>query len=296
MNEKDKKYPKTLTNRMSFSYAHHFYSSSLDTKNMFMAKKAHKIMSALYILTELLPDHEPLRADTRKKSSRMVSLIFHALSQPMHRRTEYISKGQNLLEQSLCLLETMQMVGYISEMNAEIVSTEIYKLQERLSGYFKESLLAQKRLQANTGRKELVFEDDFFGSDDMQVIQKSIPNHITRGEEAQRGERKISTISPRETREGAENKDPDVKDTTKRQDKVKDTSIAGQIKDNKEERHEAIIDVLMRKREAQLPEICEECTGYSSKTIQRDLKELIKKGLVVRRGDRRWSVYSLFVG
>ena len=32
--------------------------------------------------------------------------------------------------------------------------------------------------------------------------------------------------------------------------------------------------------------------GFSEKTIQRELTALIQQGLVQKRGERRWSVYS----
>lgn len=304
MNEKDRKNSKSLQKpKMSFSYAHNFHPSSLDAKNMFMAKKAHKIMSAVYIITELLPENEPLRIDARRKSTTLISKIFRALSDPIQKRTESISKGQNLLEQTLCLLETMQMVGYISEMNVGVLTTEVYKLQENLSQYFKESLVAQKRLQANANRREMIFDDDFFGSDDMNIIQKSMPVDLLNKKEEKQETKHFKQIDSRENTQGIKKPEKqtnfvkdNIKDINKGQETIRDTSNQGQILNKKGQRQDAIIDVLMRRREAQLPEICSECMGYSSKTIQRDLKELIQKGIVIRKGDRRWSIYSLFVG
>ncbi len=58
-------------------------------------------------------------------------------------------------------------------------------------------------------------------------------------------------------------------------------------------RRERIIAVIRDKGEATIKDVSEHITDCSEKTIQRELIDLIKDGLVVRNGERRWSKYSL---
>lgn len=71
------------------------------------------------------------------------------------------------------------------------------------------------------------------------------------------------------------------------------------IKDNSEEsprkdsRKTAIIEVLKNRSNLTVKDVAQVVTGCSEKTIQRELIELVEKGVVVREGERRWSRYSL---
>jgi DeoR/GlpR family transcriptional regulator of sugar metabolism len=67
---------------------------------------------------------------------------------------------------------------------------------------------------------------------------------------------------------------------------VKDTE---QIKD----RRETIMSVIRNKQRANIKDIATHIRGVSEKTIQRELGALIEAGMILKEGERRWSVYSL---
>jgi len=58
-------------------------------------------------------------------------------------------------------------------------------------------------------------------------------------------------------------------------------------------RRERVIAVLRDKGEATIKDISESVTDCSEKTIQRELIGLIKDGIIVREGERRWSKYKV---
>lgn len=58
-------------------------------------------------------------------------------------------------------------------------------------------------------------------------------------------------------------------------------------------RRERILTILKDKGEATIKDISEQVTDCSEKTIQRELIDLIKDGIIVRQGERRWSKYSV---
>ena len=65
------------------------------------------------------------------------------------------------------------------------------------------------------------------------------------------------------------------------------------IKDKKDGRKTAIIALLKKKSHLTIKDFSEAIAGCSVKTIQRELLDLVAKGVVEKEGERRWSRYSL---
>jgi hypothetical protein len=77
-----------------------------------------------------------------------------------------------------------------------------------------------------------------------------------------------------------------TKPTLKPHDEADDK---GHIKD----RQQAVLSIISSKGEVSIKDISHLIRGVSEKTIQRELLALIGAGKVQKRGERRWSVYSL---
>jgi predicted transcriptional regulator len=89
----------------------------------------------------------------------------------------------------------------------------------------------------------------------------------------------------------------DIRDTpqSKSTDPVKDNSKMS-YRDTKETldvRKQNILDIIRGAKELGISDIAAALPEYSSKTIQRDLVELIRLGRVRRQGLKRWSRYSM---
>lgn len=68
----------------------------------------------------------------------------------------------------------------------------------------------------------------------------------------------------------------------------------GQIKDTaNNNRRDAIVSVIRTKGQVYIKDISTVIRDVSEKTIQRELTNLIKEGVVAKKGERRWSAYSL---
>ena len=71
---------------------------------------------------------------------------------------------------------------------------------------------------------------------------------------------------------------------------IKDKPI---ISVKKNTRQDTILDIIKRKKEVMVRDISSLVTGYSDKTIQRELLAMVKAGILKKFGEKRWSRYSL---
>lgn len=65
------------------------------------------------------------------------------------------------------------------------------------------------------------------------------------------------------------------------------------IKDKKESRQERILSLLRSRPNLTIKDFANVINDCSEKTIQRELIDLVEKGIIKREGERRWSKYSL---
>jgi len=61
----------------------------------------------------------------------------------------------------------------------------------------------------------------------------------------------------------------------------------------KNTRQEAILSIIKNKKEVMIKDISSQFNGYSDKTIQRELFGMVKDGILIKSGEKRWSRYSL---
>ncbi|OYV25744.1 MAG: hypothetical protein B7W98_03655, partial [Parcubacteria group bacterium 20-58-5] len=71
----------------------------------------------------------------------------------------------------------------------------------------------------------------------------------------------------------------------------------GHVKDTEKDssRKDSILSVIKDKGEAGIKDISTRVRGVSEKTIQRELQTLVSQGVLLKKGERRWSVYTLAV-
>lgn len=67
----------------------------------------------------------------------------------------------------------------------------------------------------------------------------------------------------------------------------------GAVSVKKNNRQSIIINLLKRKKEVMIKDVSPLIEGCSEKTIQRELSNMVRSGLIKRAGDKRWSRYSL---
>ncbi len=154
------------------------------------------------------------------------------------------------------ILSLSRTGGLLSSMNAEIIAHEAHILLQEVAAYEEPRLFLDEGLTLADIAKSTAKKDS---------IQSSAP-----------------TIMPkRNTRVAPNGSKGHIKDT----ENVEDIHI--------KDRSEAILSVIKNKGSASIKDISTLIRNVSEKTIQRELISLIEAGIVLKKGERRWSVYSI---
>jgi len=230
----------------------------------FLTKKAERLTSALYLVTDLISDNEPIKKTLRKRSIDVLLNISQCSApQDNNHSVFYISSA---VSDILSLLSVCVTARLISRMNFEILKKE-YDLFN--------SFLDDKLVLRSLG--EVSFGDSFFRPEITE------PRAISAKKQIQKNTLLTNTSS-------VEYKEKIPQNT---QNTVSQLNI---IDGGKKERQEKIL-LFFKENDAQvsIKDISSHISGYSEKTLQRDLLELVDSGILKKIGERRWSKYVLNV-
>lgn len=234
-------------------YLYSFFSN--DSAFMFMVKKTEKLASAIYLITNLFGDNEPMKWQLRGKVSETLSFILGYKNTPNSVFSEFIKELEFEIFEILSLLEVSLNGGLISTMNFNIIKQEFINLLDIAS--------SQKNAKELSG---ISLSKNFFDSG-LGDVKLPINNDDVSGIST---ENKITTSS--------------LKDTNS-------DKISHDFK--KSSRQNVILSLIKRKKEVTIKDISLVIKNCSEKTIQRELITFISAGIIKRIGERRWSKYSL---
>lgn len=232
--------------------------------------RAQKIASAIYLVTGLLKDTEPLRGELRKRAVRLLSYI-RGLSDNNVANEHVVLDVKKILEHTLALSGLASQSGLVSSMNHEFIAAEIESFVNDLSSAFKD----KNNAPSIAGSLK---------DADRSISSALLLSSGSRGYKGHyKGQPKGHVISQ-------------IK-KTQRQIFGDFKQMVGPIKDivpasaGGAERKEKIYQIIQEKGSLTIKDIALVAPQYSEKTIQRDLVEMVGNGRVKKKGERRWTVY-----
>jgi hypothetical protein len=232
---------------------------------LYIFKKTEKITAALYLVSGLLKDDEPMKWELRDHGMELMSSSFIASSNVPGDKSSVIQSLFSSALETISLLNVARISNLISEMNHALLVREIDNVVAML----------RDRLAESAENAGYVLSENFFKT----------PNLFSSGF---RFDGKSGFVGGREQ----EIRNP--KSETRNND-LKSSSNVGhsstQVK--KSQRQEQIINVLKGQSNLTIKDFSKVIKDCSEKTIQRELIELVEKGIVKKEGERRWSRYSL---
>lgn len=276
-----------------------------DNINSLSYKKTNKLITALYMVTDIMEKDEPIRSKSRTLGVEILSDINSKnLSHP-------IKDTHQKVQEILSLLSIAEDMNFISSMNSNILKKEFVEL--------KNSLVEYKDNSSFFGSKSTLSE--FFAEEDKaeeidQNIQ--IQNTKTIGEYSLRhlnptriGVQKGSTfmqalsdrIAMRPREENTRPIDRPSRPINKFASPIKQMSVTKTKEDFellKKQRQEEIFKIVKQSVVgASITDIRskgkEIFSTTSEKTLQRELVHMVSVGVLKKTGSKRWSKYFLSI-
>lgn len=228
---------------------------------IFAYKKTEKLASAVYMITNLFSENEPMKWVLRKKVSDLVS---HTLSYKDVSEASLFDFTYNLRTRVLeivSLLEVSYRGGLISNMNYSVLKQEFSNLIEVINSPHSE---IKEPMHDSLSRT-------FFDIPESDGSIKDTVSRVTSltGQVSMSSEKSSSIVK----------------------DKISHYLRRGY--EGRSSRQNTILSLIKKKGELTIKDISEVIKDCSEKTIQRELISFISKGIVKRIGERRWSKYSL---
>lgn len=278
-----------------------------------IAKKAERLVSALYLVTDLLDNNEPIKFIIRKSAVDLLTSM-NSLSQPevKDRIVEY-KKSLKSVTEILSFIFVAKTSGGMSEMNSNLL----------IEGFRSLQLVLEKKQPILTKEMLLIDREGELNSSDIafpQAVSSTsydvvTPLTLKRSEdvknlnENKEGEHKRQNFYNNEQ----STHHRDLATTTKKEDtSVKDKNISqsGNLNLNKDahkistpisssfqmkkiSRRDQILALFVKGVDLGIKDITARVKGCSEKTIQRELNNLVFDKVVTRIGEKRWSRYML---
>jgi hypothetical protein len=232
-----------------------------------LQSKTQKIVTALYMVSDLIGAKDPIRKELRSQAVLVNSLVASLLVQSPSRARKTITETQNYIDTIINLLK-------VSDMNFKIIVDSLIFVRDDLNQKY--ALLNKESATSssfhNRGVQEFVLPD-FISKDTSQYTH---PKKAPEGEAP-----KIKTFVIKDKQASViKDKMSVIKDM-----KVSDKSLS--------QREEKILAIITEKKEVSVSDVSTQFPEISEKTIQRMLIKLVEEGKLGKTGEKRWSRYSL---
>jgi hypothetical protein len=230
---------------------------------VYVFKKTEKITAALYLVSGLLKDEEPMKWELRDRGMDLLSSSFTASSSMPGDKNAVIQSLFSAALETISLLNVARISNLISDMNHKLLVREIDNIVRML----------RDRLVQNAQNAGYILSESFFATPNLFATGfKGDTRSAGRPESKGRNDHKG-------TDQAAQNKGV--------------ARISADTAAKKNDRQERILSILKDQTNLSVKDFAKVITDVSEKTIQRELLDLVQKGVIKKEGERRWSRYSL---
>ncbi len=288
-----------------------------------IAKKSERLVTALYLVTDLMTDNEPIKHGLRKNAVALLSSM-NSLSQlDVKDRVIEFKMSLKSVTEIISLLHVSVTTGIVSEMNGQLLMDGFRSLQlvlEKKQPIFTKEMLNvtdEDMLDKNEGFSTAVTSSSYDVLTPLSLARLHDNNHdLRRTQEFLKQSQILSKIEANENkttnkgqnieqRNEENTKDKDVKKVTQEKNtpsphtvimehKNKQSNIiASSFQMRKNSRREQILALFVKGVDVSIKDIASRIRGCSEKTIQRELNSLLYDNIIERIGEKRWSRYVL---
>ncbi len=292
-----------------------------------IAKKSEKLVTALYLVTDLMVDSEPIKHGLRKNAVALLSSM-NALSQlDVKDRVMELKMSLKSVTEITSMLHVAVTTGIVSKMNGELLMGGFRSLQLVLE---KKQPIFTKEMLHVENEEELERDSNFASAVNSTSYDALTPLSIARlhentqdlrrTQESLRQSQLLAKFANLENK--GQNKteaSPTVKDikndkiAPEDKETIKDiytkplsthavlmehatrpvNTIASSFQMKKLSRRDQILSLFVKGVDVSIKDIAARIKGCSEKTIQRELNALLYDNVIERIGEKRWSRYVL---
>jgi hypothetical protein len=232
---------------------------------LYVFKKTEKITAALYLVSGLIKDEDPMKWELRGRGMDLLSSSFTASSSLPGDKNIVIQSLFTAALETMSLLNVARISGLISYMNHSILIKEI----DQVLGMLRD------RLAESAENAGYVLSESFFKTPDL--FSSGFKSDSKSG----------GTFGSRD------NKGHTSTNSHKSSGNIATTEGHQNSADKKNKRQEEILSILKEQSNLSVKDFTRVIKDCSEKTVQRELLDLVEKGIVKKEGERRWSRYSL---
>ncbi|MFA5934725.1 MAG: hypothetical protein WC827_02480 [Candidatus Paceibacterota bacterium] len=250
----------------------HIFSG--DSYGLFVFKKTEMIVTAVYLLTGLMSDNEPMKERVRELATELISNALN-MSERVWGEEFFQKNILNTISEISVLFNIAESTKMVSKMNHDILALELQKLSDFLI-----------TSTSNYSSAKIAFSPNIFSGDYNYVPDKSYQNSSLNNQSS-------SSVNSQDFYKGQK----DIKDTEKdtvlnKMSPTKSEVGEKNIKD-KNNRQDIIKSMLKSGVKLTIKDFAKNIKGCSEKTIQRELIAMVSSGVLKKEGERRWSKYFL---
>lgn len=285
--------------------------------SVIVAKKSEKLVTALYLVTDLIEDTEPIKHSLRRNAVTLLSSM-NSLSQlEVKDRILHIKFSLRSVTEILSLLHVALTAGLVSQMNGELLSDGFRALQlvleKRQPVFSKEMLEVEEEHELeNESAHGLAITGTSYDA----LTPLSIARLHESKEELRRNQeslRQSHLLSKLENPSKGQIKDVSIKDRKEVKKDIEQkeqkplsthhllmehaarpvSTITTSFQMKKLSRREQILALFVKGVDVSIKDIAARIKGCSEKTIQRELNALLYDNIIERIGEKRWSRYVL---
>jgi DNA-binding transcriptional ArsR family regulator len=272
-------------------------------RNDIVVRKAEKLTTATYMVSDIIPDREPVKWKMRETAIELLSDITLSATASASERLSYLRNVVKKIEKMVSFLDIAWTTRMLSEMNASILREEFLglrgmiegELRELLSGSFDRGPALPPMYKREERKQEPMPVRErpaaFAGSERRSFVAPVTPAAPRTLPE--RTEREVSAPQPAERqvvppRELPQPPRPTPVSRPTYQHHEEESSRIG-----RDDRRKIIQALLKQRSKLTVKDIAKSIPGFSEKTIQRELVAMLGDGIVVKEGEKRWTTYSL---
>lgn len=228
--------------------------------------KVQKVITALYLISDLIDEKDPIRKTIRNLSVELSTLVGSLAIESPSRAKKMLTEAQSVIDRIQGLLKVSVNIGFMSDMNFKIMSDTLALVRDDLNKKYQ--ILNSQSLVASSFHNKAIHEfvlPDFIMKNQESVKKQTVDN----------------------TRVFSQIKQKIVKDD---REVVKDKLGSERELDD---RTQKVLTIVAQKQEVSVSDVSIEFPELSEKTMQRILVRLVEKGKLVKTGEKRWSRYSI---